>query len=43
MDGGAGTDTVQVNGSPTGDDQYLIQVIPPIQPGCVLIDKPRPL
>jgi len=28
MDGGAGTDTVQVNGSPTGDDQYLIQVNP---------------
>jgi hypothetical protein len=28
MEGGADTDTVQVNGSPTGDDQFLIQVNP---------------
>jgi hypothetical protein len=28
MEGGTGNDTVQVNGSPTGGDQYLIQVNP---------------
>jgi hypothetical protein len=28
MEGGAGTDTVQVNGSPSGGDQFLIQVNP---------------
>lgn len=28
IEGGADSDTVQVNGSPTGDDQFLIQVNP---------------
>ena len=41
MEGGADTDTLQVNGSPTGGDQFLIQVNPRIHPFAFRSDQSR--